>query len=81
MSSCNTPKKGDPNSQLKKYTYKKPKPIITKHDKELCGRYNTHYLDKHCPPNGDLGDLVHDEIELDGRVMNSLRQKLDRMYY
>lgn len=54
------------------------KPIITKHDKHLSGKKNTAFLDEHCPPNGDLGDLVYDDIELNGYIINSLRQKLEK---
>jgi len=54
------------------------KHIVTKHDKSLCGKKNTTFLDEHCPPNGDLGDLMYDEIELSGNVSNSLRQTLEK---
>ena len=57
------------------------KPIITKHDKHLCGKYNTQFLDQHCPPNADLGDLVYDDIELSGNITNSLRQKMEKNGY
>jgi hypothetical protein len=54
------------------------KNITTKHDKTKSGRKNTAFLDEHCPPNGDLGDLVYDDIELSGNVSNSLRQTLEK---
>ena len=57
------------------------KTIITKHDKHLCAQKNTQFLDEHCPPNGDLGDLLYYDIELDSHVSNSLRQNLERKGY
>lgn len=59
----------------------KSKPIITKHDKSVTGKKNTQFLDQHCPPNGDLGDLLHDDVELSGYVINSLRQNLEKGGY
>ena len=59
---------------------KTKKEIITKHDKKVCGRRNTRFLEDNCSPNCNLGFMSRDDVQLTGTVTNSLRQTMERDY-
>ena len=64
-----------------KFPQAKPKKkIVTKHDKTICGRKNTRFLEDHCALEANLGDLSYYDIKLDSNVSNSLRKRLDKYY-
>jgi hypothetical protein len=57
----------------------KKKNIITKHDKTVCGRKNTKFLETNCCSKVNLGDLSYYDIKLSNRVCNSFKHLTDNL--
>ena len=50
------------------------KEVVTKHDKEICGRRNTVKLENSFPTNFRTGDATGMDLQLNNQIFNSLKR-------